>query len=191
MMRLLLMAAMTVAGPALAPPPGITPIRHLVEDETARHVEVLRVRRDFGHPSVDVVLDAWMPPPSAAAAASRIDDLRIWWSDEVDRYPFSERTRAYVELTYDRRGPAHWQVGVASARGRSLGFNFDVRLHQGRPAAFVNVVLPGGRRVSDCRAHAATLHGRRLFGTVVGLGSMLVTCTDGSGRVHRGRVLRG
>ncbi len=179
------MAAVTLAGPTLAPPPGITPIETLAEDENAKHVEVLRVRRDFGHPSVDVVLDAWMPPSDA----HRIDDLRIWWSDELDRYPFSARTREYVHVAYDRRGPARWRVAVTGPGVR--GLSFEVRLHEGQPAAFGDVVLPSGRRIRDCRAHTATLRGRRLFGEVVGLGSMVVTCTDRDGKVHRARVLRG
>lgn len=180
----LLLAAMA-PGPVLAPPPGITPIDALEPDPATHHVEVLRVRRDFGHPSVDVVLDAWMP-----AEAARVDDVRLWWSDELDRYPFSAMTRQYVDLAFDRLGPAHWRVHVGNRRRRSSTLTFDVRLHEGRPAAFADVVLRGGRKVEGCRVHEATLHGRRLFGKLIGLGSMMVTCTDDDGRVHRAEMLR-
>jgi hypothetical protein len=184
-----ILAAATLGPLAVqAPPAEVTPIEELGAADGSTHVEILAVTRDFGHDGVDVALDAWMPTREGHdAPPRRIDDVRIWWTDHIDRYPFSERTRRRLSIEYQRLGPARWRIEVAG-RGRQRGFVFDVRLHEGRPAAFADVVLPDGREVHDCRAQAATLYAQRVFGLVVGLREMVVTCVAPDGAVHRAEI---
>jgi len=162
-------------------PPRITPIVELDTVERFHHAEVIQVRRDFGQPNVNVALDAWMP----ANDPRRIDAVRLWWSDEVDRYPFSERMLRHVTVDARRVRPDRWRITVGGDRQRMA---FEVALHQGRPAAFADVQVAGDRVVRRCRAHTAELHARRVLGIPVGLGAMVVTCTAPDGTVHRGRV---
>jgi len=67
-------------------------------------------------------------------------------------------------------------------------FAFDIVIHDGRPAVFADIVLPGGRLVRHCRADAAQLRARRILGIPDGLQSLAVACTTSDGKVHHGRV---
>jgi hypothetical protein len=161
-------------------PLDVTPIADLDSLEAMRHTEVLQVRRDFGRPNVNVALDAWVN-----ADAKSIDGVRVWWSDEVDRYPFSEKMLRHLAIDYDRVAPERWRVSVT---GDGKQFAFDVALHEGRPAAFADVALPGGRSIKCCRARSASLHARKIFGIPIGVKSMVVTCTAPDGTEHRGAL---
>lgn len=181
--RLLLamLAWTTLSPPGLDIPMRVTPIEDLGAPEGVRHAEVLQVRRDFGQPHVNVALDAWMPE----RAPRRIEAVRVWWSDPVDRFPFSEQARRHLDLDYRRLGPSDWKISVV---GDDKRFTFDVALHQGRPAAFADVVLPDGRVVPRCRATTAQLYARRFLRIPVGVHSMIVTCTAPDGTIHRAPV---
>jgi hypothetical protein len=176
---LLAIVAATTIDRAL--PLDVTAIADLGAVEQLRHTEVLQVRRDFGRPNVNVALDAWTPHDDAG----KIDGVRLWWSDEVDRYPFSTRMLRHLDIDYRRLGPHRWRVSVA---GDGKRFAFDVALHDGRPAAFADVVLPGGRVVRRCRASSAELSARRILGIPVGVKRLVVTCTAPDGAQHRGAV---
>jgi hypothetical protein len=177
-----LIASVKLSSVDLELPPRVTPIGELGSVERLRHTEVLQVERDFGRPNVNVALDAWMPADDAA----EIDGVRLWWSDEVDRFPFSRDVREHLSIDYRRIKPAWWRISVV---GDGQRFAFDVALHEGRPAAFADVMLPEGRLVRHCRAASAELRARRIFGIPVGLRSMVVTCTTPDGNVHRGSIL--
>ena len=82
-------------------PPRVTPIVELATAERLRHAEVIRIERDFGRKNVDVAIDAWMP----AHDGRRIAGVRLWWSDDVDRYPFSDRLRERLGIRYRRVRP--------------------------------------------------------------------------------------
>jgi len=178
---LAMVATVTLGSVELELPQGITPIADLDAVDRMRHAEVLQVERDFGQPNVNVAVDAWMP----ADDAKRIDAVRLWWSDEVDRYPFSDDVRRHLTIDYRRMKPSWWRIRVI---GRHQSFAFDVALHDGRPAVFADVTLPSGRLVQHCRADSAQLHARRILGIPVGLRSMDVTCTARDGTVHHGSV---
>jgi hypothetical protein len=162
-------------------PPRITPIADLDALEQFRHTEVLQVERDFGQPNVNVALDAWTPVHDAG----RIDGVRVWWSDEVDRYPFNARVRKQLAIDYRRVRADRWRIRVGGARKH---FVFEVALHEGRPAVFADVTVAGGGVVRRCRADSAQLYALRVLGIPVGLREMVVTCTAPDGTVHRGTV---
>jgi hypothetical protein len=162
-------------------PPQITPIAELDSVEQFRHAEVLQVRRDFGQSNVNVALDAWMPQHDD----ERIDAVRVWWSDEFDRYPFNAHVRKHLGIETRRVAPSRWRIAVA---GDGKRFAFDVALHEGRPAVFADVVLDDGRVVRGCRAHDAFLQARRFLGIPIGIAAMTVSCTDHEGTRHRGSI---
>lgn len=153
-------------------PLGVTPIADLDAATDLRHAEVLEVHRDFGQPGVDIALDAWM----AADGSDRIESVRLWWSDEVDRYPFSARMRKRIDIDYRRLRPDRVRVTVA---GQGRRFAFDVALVEGRPVALAKVKPAGRPPVRDCRVDTAQLHARRVLGIPVGLQSMIVVCSVG------------
>lgn len=161
-------------------PLDVTPIADLDHVERLRHAEVLQVRRDFGQPNVNVALDAWMPE----SGAPRIEAVRVWWSDEVDRYPFSERLREHVKIGYERLAAQWWRITVA---GEGKRFAFDVGLHDGKPAVYADVAV-GRRTIRRCRATSADLYAKRFLGIPVGLQAMVVSCTAPDGTQHRAAV---
>ena len=172
-----IVSLLAVGSPA---PTGVTPITELDTVEQMRHFEVVEVRRDFGKPGVHVALDAWV-----AVGKERIDAVKLWWSDGVDRYPFSESLRRRISLNYDRVAADHWRITIAGGGDR---ITFDLELEDGRPAAYTDVVLPDGRLVRHCRTKVAKLYARRFLDMPVGLHSMVVICTDESGVNHRAEV---
>ncbi len=161
-------------------PLQVTPIEALDVDD-ARHTEVLQVVRDFGRPEVNIAVDAWMPEGDAA----RIDAVRLWWSDDVDRFPFNDRVLRHLVIDYRRVRPDRWKIRVA---GDGMGFTFVVALHEGRPALFADVVRDDGHVVKACRADSALLRARRFLGIPIGLDTMLVRCSGPDGVAHRGRL---
>jgi hypothetical protein len=181
-MQLLLTLVVVAAGSvAAALPERVTPIADLDTVAGLQHEEVLQVGRDFGQPNVNVAVDAWL----RADDPRRIDGVRVWWSDEVDRYPFSEEVLRHLAIEYRQLKPDQWRIAVGGGRRR---FAFDVAVHEGRPALFADVVLRGGRVVRHCRAASARLRARRVFGIPAGLQSLDVTCTADDGAVHQGHV---
>lgn len=180
MLAWMLVAEICAAAAAAGPPIGITAIAEL-DTAALLHTEVLQVRRDFGSVGVNVALDAW----TARDRSDRIDAVRMWWSDDVDRYPFSAKMLERMAVEYRRVAPERWRVGVG---GEGKRVSFDVTLHEGKPAAFVDVEVQDGRVVRNCRAASARLHARRMLGIPIGLKVIEVTCTAPDGNVHRGSV---
>jgi 5-carboxymethyl-2-hydroxymuconate isomerase len=179
--RFALAAAVSLGSVDTEVPPRVTPIVELATADRLRHAEVIRIERDFGRENVDVAIDAWMP----AHDARRIEGVRMWWSDDVDRYPFSDRLRERLGIRYRRVRPDRWRVSV---RAEGQRVTFDVALQGGRPRVLADVIIPGNRLVRQCRVDAAHLQARRVLGIAVGLRKMAVTCTGRSGKRHRGTV---
>jgi len=161
-------------------PLQVTPIESLDVD-AAQHAEVLQVVRDFGRPEVNIAVDAWIP----AGDAARIDAVRLWWSDDVDRFPFNDRVLRHLVIDYRRVQPDRWKIRVA---GDGMDLSFVVALHDGRPALFADVVRDDGRVVKACRTESALLLARRFLGIPIGLDAMLVRCSGPDGTTHRGRL---
>lgn len=174
-------AALTLSSVDTLLPPQVTPIAELAIPRRLRHAEVIQIERDFGRSDVNVALDAWIP----AHDPTRIEGVRLWWSDEVDRYPFSDRLRRRVAIRYEQVRRDRWRVTVGGEGQRVV---FDVALHEGRPALFADVMVRGNRVVRQCRADAALLKARRILGIPVGLRSMVLMCTAPDGTRHRGIV---
>ncbi len=170
-----LVAWLAAVGPVL--PEGITPIAELGALPELRHAEVLQVERDFGRPNVNVAVDVWMPDGDTP----RIDAVRLWWSDEIDRFPFSAAVLEQLDIDVQRREPSSWRVEIAADGKR---FGFDVTLDHGQPAAFGDVVLDDGRVVRHCRAESALLSARRFLGIPIGLRAIVVACTAPDGARH-------
>ena len=162
-------------------PLQVTPIADVSAVADLRHDEVLQVVRDFGRPEVNIALDAWRPADDTA----RIDAVRVWWSDDVDRFPFNDRVLRHLVIDYQRVRPDRWRIRVEGDHKR---FVFDVALHEGRAAVFADVALADGTIVRGCRAEAAQLRAQRFLGIPVGIDEMLVHCEDRAGARHRGRL---
>lgn len=176
-----LAAAVTLSSPLSEVPRGVTPIAELGAVDRLEHAEVLQVRRDFGQPDVNVALDAWLPRDGS----HRIDAVRLWWSDAVERFPFSEGVYERLAIDVRRLSPERWRVTL---NGEGQRVAFDVALDGDEPVALADVTLPDGRVERDCRVDAAQLYARRVLGIPVGLRSMIVSCTATDGAVHRAPV---
>lgn len=142
--------------------------------------EVLRIKRDFGKPYVDLAIDAWTDD-----AAGRLDATRLWWvnTNEADRRkPLGRVIERMVRLKYKRLSSAAFTVVVA---GDGKEFTFTVeRASDGKVHAFVPVVTAEGRFIPRCRTEGATLLARRVLGLPVGIDRIAVTCHDGAGSVQ-------
>jgi hypothetical protein len=148
------------------------------------HGEVLRIERDFGKPSFDIVVDAWR----ASASPEDIVDVRMWWvetSRDDQRSPFGEKVHKYIELDYQPRSQGSWQVTL---RGDRKEFAFDVSVDErGRTIAIADVQTDDGL-VPQCRATSGRLVARRLLGIPLGIKRLEITCVDADGLVHRGEL---
>ena len=183
MFVLALAAAAATVAPPIDLPLQVTSIRELGVEDRLRHAEALQVQRDFGRPEVDVVLDVWMP----ADDPTRIAGLRLWWSDDVDRFPFSEQIRDNLDIVYrpSSSRPGLWYVTVA---GDGKRFTFEVELHDGEPMVFTDVTLADGRLLRRCRAESGLLYARRVMGIPVGIQGMVVACMAADGTMYRAPV---
>ncbi len=146
--------------------------------------EVVRVKRDFGKPHFDLVIDAWTD-----AAAARLHRAQLWWSNtsEADRRkPLGALIERMVKLQYRRLSSTSLTVAVA---GDGKEFTFTVELaSDGRVHAYVAIDTDGGRHIPRCRTDGVRLLARRVLGMPVGIASIAVTCTDAGGAVHSGQV---
>jgi len=142
--------------------------------------EVLRIKRDFGKPYVDLAIDAWTDDTTA-----RLDATRLWWvnTHEADRRkPLGRIIERLVHLRYKRLSSAAFTVVVA---GDGKEFTFTVeRGSDGQVHAFVPVDTADGRFIPRCRAAAATLLARHVLGMPVGIARIAVTCQDGGDSVQ-------
>jgi hypothetical protein len=169
---------------ALASPPEVPPtIEEPAPEAAAPAIEVVRIKRDFGKPHVDMAIDAWTDD-----GAARLESTRLWWVDTSAgdrRKPLGRLIERLVHLQYRRLSGAAWTVVVA---GDGKEFTFTVeRGHDGKVHAFVPVDTDDGRHIRRCRIHGARLLARRVLGVPVGIDRIAVTCRDGAGVVN-GRV---
>ncbi|MEM6292206.1 MAG: hypothetical protein AAGA54_13105 [Myxococcota bacterium] len=148
------------------------------------HHEVVRLGRDFGDRSHEVVVDAWSPE----RAPDSIADLRFWWvnTEKADqRSPFGSKLRKHVGLRFVPNAPGDWTVHL---RGDRKEFVFDVELDDdGVAAAFGDVQTEDGV-VEHCRATQGTFIARRLLGVPIGLKELQVTCVDPVGQTIEGTL---
>ena len=176
------LVADTSAARKLEPPPAEkTPITALTAPGL-RHAEVVRVRRDFGNPEVDIALDAWTPERGTRG----IQHVRMWWSDAVDRYPFEALALNYVSVHYRHFQADRWRVSVT---GDGKRFVFSVRLHHDQPTAFTTITAADGAKIRDCMVDDAKLYARRFLGIPVGVRALVVVCRAPDGEMHRAPVV--
>jgi len=146
--------------------------------------EVVRIKRDFGKPNFDLVIDAW-----ADVAAGRLREVRLWWTntDEVDhRKPLGRMIERMVKLQYRRITDTSLTVAVA---GDGKRFTFTVELDKaGKVAVFVPIETADGRTIRRCRTDSARLLARRVLGMPVGISHIAVTCRDGKGALQAGKL---
>ena len=146
--------------------------------------EIVRVTRDFGKPNFDLVIDAWADPD-----ANHLREVRLWWnnSDELEhRKPLGKMIERMVKLQYKRLSPTELTVAVA---GDGKRFTFTVELaNNGKVSAYVPIETDTGRVIRRCRTESAKLLARRVLGMPVGISHIAVTCRDGGGAVHQGKL---
>lgn len=170
---------------APAPVPDAAPVQDAgpaPAEAAPAPIEVVRVKRDFGKPHFDLVIDAWTD-----ADAARLATTRLWWvnTSEADRRkPLGRMIERMVHLQYKRLSGTAWTVVVA---GDGKEFTFTVELTDGKVHAFVAIDTEDGRHVPRCRTDSARLLARRVLGMPVGIDRIAVTCRDGA-TVHRGQI---
>lgn len=181
----LLLAAATGIPAAAARVPYVTTEVAELAPKGLQHDEVLRIRRDFGKPSFEIVVDSWLP----AERPGRISDVRMWWvqSDREDRRsPFGNKVHKYVDLEYVPEDEDSWSVTLRADRKE---FSFDVQLSdEGDVQAYADIVVDGGATVHHCRATEGRLVARRLLGLPIGIKQLEITCVDDEGERHQGAV---
>lgn len=146
--------------------------------------EVVRIKRDFGKPHFDLVIDAWADPQAA-----RLERTQLWWTNtsEADhRKPLGALIERMVKLQYRRVSNTTVAVTVA---GDGKEFTFTVELAgDGTVHTYVAVDTDGGKHVPRCRTTQARLLARRVMGLPVGISRIAVSCRDGGGVVHAGQI---
>ena len=183
MLPLVLLLALPPAVHAARLPVATTPASRLDSAEL-EHQELIRIGRDWGKDGYSVVLDGWIP----RADPTRIADVRLWWlkthrSDE--RGPFSDDSARHFDVRTRRLAGDRWDVEV---RSDGKAFTFHVEADgRGHLAAFATVKTAGGT-VDHCRTTRGTLRARTLLGAPIGIDRLEVVCTDGTGKLHRGRI---
>lgn len=162
----------------------VAPAREATLEPVLTATEVVRIKRDFGKPHFDLVIDAWSDPQAAT-----LERTQLWWSNtsEADRRkPLGALIERMVKLQYRRMSSTAVAVAVA---GDGKEFTFTVELDgEGKVHTYVAVDTDGGKHVSRCRTTQARLLARRVMGLPVGISHISVTCRDGSGAVHTGQI---
>lgn len=180
--HLLLLALWSPEAPPMAAEPvPETPASAPAVEARGPAVEVVRVKRDFGKPHFDLVIDAW-------SDAGRLDETRLWWvntSESDRRKPLGRVIERMVHLHYQRLSETALTVVVA---GDGKEFTFTVELAaDGKIHAFVPIDTDGGQHITRCRTDSARLLARRVLGMPVGIDRIAVTCRHG-GALHRGQI---
>lgn len=165
-------------------PSGPTPAAKLTTG-TLRHLEVMRIDRDFGMAKWELALDGWVPREGEASIA----DLRLWWvnvEEDDRRKPMSAHLKRYIDFGFDRVVGGALEVYLA---GDGKRYEFDVELDSaGVPVVLASVTTKDGAIVPRCRCERGRLVARRILGMPIGIASLHVRCIDASGKVHEGTV---
>lgn len=154
------------------------------DPESLPATEVVRIKRDFGKPHFDLVIDAWADPEAA-----RLERTQLRWSNtsEADRRkPLGALIERMVKLQYRRVSSTTVAVTVA---GDGKEFTFTVELAgDGKVHTYVAVDTDGGKHVARCRTTQARVLARRVMGLPVGISRIAVSCRDGGGTLHAGQI---
>ena len=172
--------------PILASP---IPMRVTQTDELGTsaytHHQVLRVKRDFGNPWRDIVVDAWIP----RGGDPELTEVRLWWLESNhsnQRKPFGKKTRKKVTVKYNKKGASDWDISFGAGNRR---FTFQVTLdNAGQPVVYGDIKA-GRKKIDHCRVDKASLYATKLLDVTVGLDRLEVSCVDDKGKRHNG-VLR-
>jgi hypothetical protein len=180
-MNLLWLPAQVFVVALVSPPEAVAVVEESAEAAPA--IEVVRIKRDFGKPHVDMAIDAWTDDEGA-----RLGATRLWWVDTSDadsRKPLGRLIERMVHLQYRRISGGAITVVVA---GDGKEFTFTVeRGNDGKVHAFVPVDADDGSHVARCRIHSARLLARRVLNVPIGIARIAVTCRDGA-KVVQGQV---
>ena len=166
--------------------PNVTTPASALAPEGYTHVEVFRIRRDFGNSEFEIALDAWLPGDEPTT----IDDVRLWWlktDRNGERGPFSQKTGRHFDIGYERRSEGHWVVQLIAGADRRFTFSVEAD-GTGGVFAYATVVVPSGERVERCRVQAGVLRATKVFALTTGIKELNVTCTDQNGAQHEGNL---
>lgn len=167
------------------PVPSVTTPAAELDPEGFEHVEVFRLRRDFGNQDFEIAMDAWLPDEDLG----RLEMVRLWWfktNKDGERGPFSEKTKRHFDIGYARIDDAKWEVQLLAG---DLHFTFLVEADgQGKVMATATVVLPDGGTVEDCRMQSGDLVSNKVMGFPTGIKELRVTCVDAEGATHKGKL---
>lgn len=173
------------AAPSVETSAGVTPPAvEAASEPVPAGAEVVRVKRDFGKPHFDLVIDAW-----ADSQAATLQRAQLWWSNTSEgdrRKPLGALIERMVKLQYRRLSSTAVAVAVA---GDGKEFTFTVELAgDGQVHAYVAIDTEGGKHIPRCRTTHARLLARRVLGMPVGISHIAVTCKDDGGAVHSGQI---
>ncbi|GEM_PF-5968556 len=156
-----------------------------LSDARSKHVEVLRVTRDFGANYWHLVVDGWMP-----AHGGELEEVRLWWANVKEhdkRFPFSRKELHYVSMSYERKAATAWNVTFAGD-GKSFTFSVELDGNSNTANAYADIFTDDSTVVEHCRVLRSRMIARRFIGIPVGLRGVRATCIDADGRRHRGMV---
>ena len=170
--------------PALAhaiPPEQVTAVPAL-SSASHQHVELLRIKRNFGKDRYLIALDSWISTSQPAT----LDGVRLWWLDveqDGERTPLESWVRRYVEVEYTSLSSQQWRVTL---RNDDRAYPFEVKLDgHGRPRVYVTVQTANGRR-QRCLAMGAVVEAKRFLGIPTGVGHIELQCRGPVGRTFTG-----
>lgn len=174
--------------PAATQPSGVpdekTPVERL-STELSRHVELVRITRNFGKDHFEIALDAWTPTDGTR----EITEVRLWWARtdrDSERSPFGQKSRDSFDIQTERLAADRWRLALESDRKR---FEFLIEFDEtGSPAAYADVDTDGGA-IEHCRVESGTLQARKLLGAPVGIKGFEVDCVDDGGKAVHGRMI--
>ncbi len=166
--------------------PSVTTPADQLTPDGYQHVEVFRIRRDFGKRNFEIALDAWTPTDKL----TQVDEVRLWWFKTTkggERGPFSKKSKRHFDISYERRDEGQWVVQLIAGSDRRFTFLVEAD-GKGGVFAYGTVKAEGGQLVERCRVTSGELRAKTTLGLTTGIKDLRVTCTDAEGGQHEGTL---
>lgn len=174
----------SAAEPASREVPLVTTPAAELEVPGLDHVQVLRIQRDFGKETFEIVMDAWVPDEDPA----QLELVRLWWfksHKDGERGPFSDDTKRHFDIAYKRVDNSTWTVDLIAKKKH---FEFTVTADKKGGVSAKSTVVSGDKTVEDCDVHSGSLRSKKILGVPTGINALDVECTGPDGTRHSGHL---
>ena len=174
----------STAEPTTPEVPLVTTPAADLEVDGLEHVQVLRITRDFGKETFEIVMDAWLPDQDP----SKLELVRLWWfktDKNGERGPFSESTKRHFDIAYKRVDAGTWKVSLIAD---DKSFVFNVTADEKGKVSARSTVVSGDGEVEDCDVTSGALRSKKFLGVPTGIDELRVECTGPDGKQHSGRL---